>query len=221
MRFENQPPAKARSWRVRLCRTVGGLRNLVDVGDVLGSVERRTEDAAVPANHQQDVVEIVCNAACELTDRFEPLGLLETLLERTPRGHIAGRNNHAMDGRILEQIEPDRLHQTPAPVLMTCTELLRLDEAGIVELAGEETIDHRSVLGMNEVERRRTREIFREVPEDARHRRTDVLHAHVGVEDCGDVDRVFNQRPEARLARLERRNELRRTLRNAALDLQL
>ena len=50
---------------------VDGLRDLVDVGKLLGRLERRSEHAAVPADHEQRVVEIVHDLVDELESRLQ------------------------------------------------------------------------------------------------------------------------------------------------------
>jgi hypothetical protein len=149
---------------------------------------------------------------------LEALGLPEPLLESPPRGDVARRDDHSADGRIVEQVQPDGLHQPPAPILVTGTELLRHD-ALIVERACEQLLEDRSVVRMNETERGGTDELVHRVAEDARHRRAGVLHAHVGVEDPRDVDRVLDQRAEACFAALQRRDELRSSLLDPAFEL--
>jgi hypothetical protein len=81
--FDDLGQAQQRGWRPasperellpgQIGGAVGGARDLVDVGDLLRILERRAQDAAVPADDEQDVVEVVSDAASKLADRFHLL----------------------------------------------------------------------------------------------------------------------------------------------------
>src|SRR5205823_1149868 len=99
--------------------------------------------------------------------------------------------------------------------------LARLRDARVLGRAREDLPDHRCVLGMDEVERRRAGELFGRVAEDPRHRRAHVTDAGLGVDDRGDVDRVLDQRTETRFALAQGGTELGSPLGDATLELHL
>ena len=65
----------ASSWRVRSAARSAAFAISSMSASCCGSCERRAEHAAVAADHEQDVVEVVRDAAGELADRLEALGL--------------------------------------------------------------------------------------------------------------------------------------------------
>jgi len=85
-RSEDLPSAEGEQLAGQVGRPIRSFRDLVDIGDLLRVRQREAENAAVPADHKQHVVEVMCDAAGQLADRFEALGLPEPRLERAARG---------------------------------------------------------------------------------------------------------------------------------------
>ncbi len=63
---------------------------------------------------------------------------------------VARRDDHPVDVRVGEQVQPDGLHQPPAPVLVTGAELLR-DDALIIVRACEQLVEDPCVVWMDEL----------------------------------------------------------------------
>ena len=225
-RLEHLPPTEREQLPRQIRSAVGGFDDLLDVVDLLRILQRSAQHAAVAANDEQDVVEVVRHTACELADRLEPLCLHEARLEHATLRDVAARDDDALDGWIVEEVQCDRFDRAPAAVLVARAVLTRVRRNRFRAGAREDVGKHVLVVRVHEVERGGADQLMCGVAEEALDGRAHVAHHAVRIEDGRDVVRVLDQGAEARLAlaerllgRLVRREQFARSLGDEPLEL--
>ena len=101
----------ARSWRTTSAARSAARRTWSELAaGVLRQVLRAEQHVGVPADHGEQVVEVVRDAAGELADRLEPRGLRELVLEELALGGV-GLEADVRDDlavRVAERARPER-----------------------------------------------------------------------------------------------------------------
>ena len=173
----------------RCQRTEVALTEHVDQPDHGG--ERRTEL----------VGDVADQVGLDLVELPELLHLApEPVLERLPLRHVPHRHDDPVDRRIVEEVAAHGFDRQPRPVAPPDPELLLRPQRRIGEERGEEAVEVRQVLGVDEIVELRADQRTVGVARRKARRRGLVVNDELGVEDRDDVRRLLHEGRQALVA---------------------
>ena len=159
-----------------------------------------TRTGVPPLDHSHDGVERL-DQRHTTRDELEDPGLVGTEdLGASALRHVAGIHEDAADRRVGAQIDGDRLHVEPGAVLVAETVLDGYRHAGELDLARERVRHHRSLIGVQQLDRLRAEQLVGRVAEHRLVRRTREREPRLGVVDRDHVHRVLHERAESIVA---------------------
>src|SRR5690606_6381980 len=168
--------------------------------------------------HEIDDAELGQTPGRQLGDLFEGIDRIERraeyprdlgqetlrLLLPLPLRHIPAGVDEPLNQRIVQEVRAGPLQHTPAPILVTDTELL-LDQAARPTLQPpDRSLDAESVVRMDQVECALADQFTRRVPRHTLDGRTLIADHTARIQDRDDVRRVLDQRAETPLDRSSR-----------------
>ena len=158
----------------------------------------------VAENRRQQVVEVVGDAAGQLSDCFHLLRLAQLLLELAAVGDVAHVDDNAGDGGIGQAIDAHRFHDAPAAVGVM--EPLVFDDglARILEGLGHPRADEITIVRVKKVEDRPAGHLLRHPAQMPHRRRAEIRDPPCGVDQHQCVGAVLDERAEALFARPQR-----------------
>ena len=127
----------------------------------------------------------------------------ELLLEGVPLGDVAVVDDHATDGRVVEQVLGDRLERAPCAISVAGPELDRHLRTARGRDVGQQPVHDRAVVRVNDVGRLQTDVVLGATTQDALDRRTLIPDQPIGTEDDHAIRGVLDERSEPLLAALQ------------------
>jgi hypothetical protein len=190
------------------------LGRLAASGSVADLVEH---ELRVRADHHEEIVEVVRDAAGEAPHDLELLRVLQLLFEGRALRDVARVEDDALHRSVVEQVARERFHRARRAV--------RVHHAAAERLGGErlggDAVEHvarlLAILSGDEIDERAIEPVLRKKSEHSLDGGAHVGHVEPMVEHEHDIARVLHERPEARVANPALRHQLRRVERRHPL----